>query len=134
MALTAAAAVLLSVTGHVISGKKISWDRIIFDTTYVSTYSLLKAKYFYTSGSNLLIKKLNERGVKNIGAMTGAVSILSLMSNFLGNVPYSVIARNWVERQPAYHKFPLPEGQHGDELGNIDLEQQLDLLLAKHNH
>ena len=132
VALTAAATVALSVAGHVISGKKINWDRIIFDTSYVSTYSLLKAKYFYTNGSHLLIKKLKERGIENIGARTGAVSILALMSNFLGNVPYSYIARNWVERQPAYHIFPLPEGQRGAELGHIDLEQQLDRLLAQH--
>ena len=132
-ALTAAASVLLSVTGHVLSGKEMNWDRIIFDTTFVSTFSLLKTKYFYTNGAHYLVKKLKEQGIDNIGARTAAVSVLSLMNNFAGNVPYAVIARRWVERQPTYHKFPLPEGRRGDELDHIDLEQQLELLLAQHN-
>ena len=133
VALTAAASVLLSVTGHVISGKKISWDRIIFDTTYVSTYSLLKAKYFYTNGTHWLTEKLNKSGTSRVGAETAIASAMALLSNFAGNVPYSYIARHWVERQSTYNKFPLPDGQRGDELGNIDLEQEIDRLLAKHN-
>lgn len=132
VALTAAASVLLSVTGHVISGKQVNWDRIIFDTTYVSTYSLFKAKFFFTKGSHYLIKKLKDSGIDNIAVSAALVSGLSLLSNFAGNVPYSVVARHWVERSPEYHKFPLPKGQRGDELSNIDLEQHLDHLLAEH--
>ena len=132
-ALLSSASVLISVTGHVLSGKKINWDRIIFDSTYVSTYSLLKAKYFYYKGGRHLISKLKERGIENVGAISGVLSVLALINSVAGNLPYAVIARHWVERQPDYHKFPLPAGQRGDELGHIDLEQQLDHLLAQHN-
>ena len=132
-ALLSGASVLISVTGHVLSGKEVNWDRIIFDSTYVSTYSLFKAKHFYYKGGNYLIKKLKARGIENIGAISGALSVLALINSVAGNLPYAVIARRWVERQPDYHKFPLPAGQHDDELGRIDLEQQLDHLLSQHN-
>ena len=136
VALTAAASVLLSVTGHIISGKEVNWDRIIFDTSYVSTYSLFKAKYFYTNGTHFLTEKLKSMGVNRKGIDTAVASVMALMSNFAGNVPYAVIARRWVERQPDYHKFPLPKGQQSDEMEHIDLEQHLeqhlDHMLNKH--
>ena len=124
----AAASIALSVAAHIISGKEINWDRIIFDTSYISTYSLFKAKYFYVGGSRWLIKKLGERGVQNIGTMTGVASAMALLNNVLGNVPYSIITRNWIERRPSNHKFPLADTYV--DLANIDLEPQLDRLLT----
>ena len=132
-ALLATASVLISVTGHVLSGKEVNWDRIIFDSTYISTYSLFKAKYFYSNGGSYLIKKLKERGIESTGAKSGVLSVLALINSIAGNVPYAFIARRWVERQPDYHKFPLPAGQRDAELGNIDLEQQLTHLLTHYN-
>ena len=132
VALTAAASALLSFSGHVLSGKPMNWDRIIFDTTFISTYSLFKANYFYTNGTRMFIRKLNEKGISRMGTNTAVASAMSLISNFLGNVPYAIVARNWVERRPDYHKFPLPKNQRGDKLEDIDLAQHLDQLLAKH--
>lgn len=133
IALTAAASVALSVAAHVISGKEINWDRIIFDTTYVSTYSLYKAKYFYTGGSRLLIRKLKEHGIDRKGTATAVTGVMALLNNILGNVPYSIIARNWVEHRSAYNKFPVQDAATSQAGQHTDLEQELDRLLVKHN-
>ena len=130
VALTAAASVIYSVTGHLISGKEMNWDRIIFDTAYISTFTLFKAKYFYTNGSLLLINFLKKKGIENVATVTSAVSVISLMNNALGNVPYAWIARHWVERPAPYNKFPLPKDVARDDLIYYDPIQDIEQVLA----
>lgn len=101
VAAIAAATLMTSVVAHIASGKEINWDRIIYDTTFVSTYSIYKSTYFYTRGSRALISKLN---VKGIAKQTGVMSVMAVISNAMGNIPYSLISRQWIEKKTNYDK------------------------------
>ena len=104
VAVVAGITTVLSVITHIISGKKLNWDRIIYDTTFVSTYSLYKATYLYTNGSRAIIDKYK---IGTTAKQNGIRIGLSLLSNIMGNVPYSVISKKWVEHKVNYHKFPV---------------------------
>ena len=129
VALTAAASVIFSVGAHLLSGKEMNWDRIIFDTAYISTFTLFKAKYFYTKGSLKLIDIFKKKGVDNIGTTLGIVGTMGLMNNVLGNFPYAWIARNWVERPVPHNKFPLPKEVARDDFSYYDLAQEIEQVL-----
>ena len=101
VAAIAAATLMTSVVAHIASGKEINWDRIIYDTTFVSTYSIYKSTYFYTRGSRALISKLN---VKGIAKQTGVMGVMAVISNAMGNIPYSLISRQWIEKKTNYDK------------------------------
>ncbi|MDE3270274.1 MAG: hypothetical protein OYH77_08355 [Pseudomonadota bacterium] len=104
VAAIAAATLITSVVAHIASGKEINWDRIIYDTTFVSTYSMYKSTYFYTRGSRALISKLNKLNVQGIAKQTGVMSVMAVVSNAMGNVPYSLISRQWIEKKNHYSK------------------------------
>ena len=101
VAAIAAATLMTSVVAHIASGKEINWDRIIYDTTFVSTYSIYKSTYFYTRGSRALISKLNVQG---IAKQTCVMSVMAVVSNAMGNIPYSLISRQWIEKKTHYNK------------------------------
>ena len=106
IALISSSTMLLSVVGHVISGKEMNWDRIIYDTTFISTFSLYKSIYFYTGGSRALIKNFN---ISTKIGQTTLMSGMALLSNALGNVPYALISRHWIEKKPPPNMFPVQE-------------------------
>ena len=121
VAVIAGVTTALSVITHIISGKKLNWDRVIYDTTFVSTYSLYKATYLYTKGSRAIIDNfMVDTKAKQNGIRVG----LSLLSNIMGNVPYSVISKRWVEHKVDYHKFPTTGEKH-------DTSAKLASILAK---
>ena len=108
IALISSSTMLLSVFGHVISGKEINWDRIIYDTTFISTFSLYKSIYFYTGGSRSLIKNFN---ISTKTGQTALMSGMALLSNALGNMPYAIISRHWIEKKPPPNMFAAPDTQ-----------------------
>ena len=125
IALISSSTMLLALIGHVISGKAINWDRIIYDTTFISTYSLYKSVYFYTGGSRALIKNFN------ISSKTGQTSLMSgmaLLSNILGNIPYALIARHWIEKKPPPNMFTAPANTQP----LADITQLVNLLRLTH--
>ncbi len=103
IALISSTTMLMSVVGHIVSGKKINWDRIIYDTTFISTFSLYKSIYLYTNGSRALIKNYN---ISTKTGQTALMSGMALLSNSLGNVPYALISRHWIEKKPPPNMFP----------------------------
>ena len=105
IALISSSTMLLAVVGHVISGKEINWDRIVYDTTFISTFSLYKSIYFYTNGSRALIKNYN---INTRGGQTALMSGMALLSNVIGNVPYATISRHWIEKKPPPNMFTPP--------------------------
>ena len=121
IALISSSTMLLSVFGHVISGKEINWDRIIYDTTFISTFSLYKSIYFYTGGSRALIKNFN---ISTKTGQTALMSGMALLSNALGNVPYAVISRHWIEKKPPPNMFAVPDTQQQVD----DITQLVSLL------
>ena len=127
IAAISAATLLTSVLAHVASGKEINWDRIIFDTTFVSTYSMYKSTYFYTKGSRLLVNKLN---INTKAGQTGIMSVMSVVSNALGNVPYSLISRQWIEKKIHLDKKTETLAKQDTRFLNINAE--LNKLLEKH--
>lgn len=104
IALISSSTMLSAVVGHLVSGKEMSWDRIIYDTAFISTYSLYKSIYFYTGGSRALIKNFN---ISSKRGQTALMSGMALISNALGNVPYSVTSRRWIEKKPPANMFPV---------------------------
>ena len=114
IALISSSTMLLSIIGHVISGKEINWDRIIYDTTFISTYATYKSIYFYTGGSRALIKNFN---INTTAAQTALMSGMALLSNILGNIPYALISRHWIEKKPPPNMFPVQDNiQSGENL------------------
>lgn len=125
IALISSSTMLLSVVGHVVSGKEINWDRIIYDTTFISTFSLYKSIYFYTGGSRALISNYN---ISTKTGQTALMSGMALLSNILGNIPYALISRHWIEKKPPPNMFsPQDTEQQLDEI-----EQLVGLLRLKH--
>ena len=127
IALISSSTLLLSVVGHVVSGKEINWDRIVYDTTFISTYSLYKSVYFYTSGSRALIKNFN---ISSKTGQTALMSGMALLSNILGNIPYALISRHWIEKKPPPNMFPAQDNTQPLE----DIEQIVNLLRLKHQN
>ncbi len=117
IALISSATMVLSVIGHVISGKEINWDRIIYDTTFISTFSLYKSIYFYTGGSRALLKNFN---ISTKTGQTALMSGMALLSNVLGNIPYALISRHWIEKKPPPNMFSvLKDEQQVDEIARL---------------
>ena len=117
IALISSSTMLLAVVGHIISGKEINWDRIVYDTTFISTFSLYKSVYFYTNGSRALIKNYN---INTRGGQTALMSGMALLSNALGNVPYATISRHWIEKKPPPNMFtPQNDAQEFDDIAQI---------------
>ena len=127
IALISSSTLLLSVVGHVVSGKEINWDRIVYDTTFISTYSLYKSVYFYTGGSRALIKNYN---ISSKVGQTSLMSGMALLSNILGNIPYALISRHWIEKKPPPNMFPAQDNTQPLE----DIEQIVNLLRLKHQN
>ena len=125
IALISSSTMLLAVVGHVISGKEINWDRIVYDTTFISTFSLYKSIYFYTNGSRALIKNYN---INTKSGQTALMSGMALLSNIIGNAPYATISRHWIEKKPPPNMFtPQNDAQEFD-----DIEQIITYLSRKH--
>ena len=108
----AAATLAISMATHVATGKEINWDRIIYDTAYVSTYSLYKSKILYANGSRFIIEKF---GIGSSILRTGVMTGMSALSNITGNVPYAITARLWIEKPQAYNSFSVIAGLESDE-------------------
>ena len=130
IALISASTMLVSVTGHVVSGKEINWDRIVYDTTFISTISLYKSTYFYTKGSRALINNFN---ISTRNGQTAIMSGMALLSNSLGNIPYSIISRLWVEKKPPANVFSLQDVPPELQFDNVEqisayLQQRRDLV------
>jgi len=112
IALISSSTMLLAIIGHVISGKEINWDRIIYDTTFISTYSTYKSIYFFTGGSRALIKNFN---ITTTTGQTALMSGMGLLSNMLGNIPYALISRHWIEKKPPPNMFPVQDNSQSLE-------------------
>ena len=129
ISVAAAVTILASITAHIFAGKEINWDRIVYDTTYVSTYSLYKSIFLYTNGSRLLIKKM---GLNSKTSHTAVMVGMSVLSNVAGNLPYSFLARQWIEKMDEHNNFPLQTNLN--TLGDSDLGQALQAVITKHGY
>ncbi|MDE3269048.1 MAG: hypothetical protein OYH77_02055 [Pseudomonadota bacterium] len=128
ISVAAAVTILASISAHVFAGKEINWDRIVYDTTYVSTYSLYKSIFLYTGGSRFLIKRL---GLDSKASHTALMVGMSALSNVVGNFPYSFLARQWIEKMDAYNFSPLHPSLDNPTT-NDDLQQAIKKIITKH--
>lgn len=129
ISIAAAVTILASITAHVFAGKEINWDRIVYDTAYVSTYSLYKSIFLYTNGSRLLIKKM---GLNSKTSHTAVMVGMSMLSNVAGNLPYSFLARQWIEKMDEHNNFPLQSSLNA--LRDSDLGHVLQEVISKHGY
>lgn len=107
VALTAISVGLLSIVTHVVTGREMNWDRIIYDVAFISIFSLWKAKWFLTKIPDKIVNKYNPS--KNVGYTIRLV--LSLVNNAFGNAPYSLSTRYWLEDKREYGRLPIDNRQ-----------------------
>ena len=131
VAMTALATGGLSILTHVIMGRPMDWDRIVFDIAFISLFSLFKGNLFLAKIPNAI---QNSRfRLPNKGLEFASWIVLSLTSNILGNAPYTHATRLWMEEPTEYGRLPINDGTTQYNVQPDDLSKDVEKLIKENN-
>ena len=129
IALTAATTAILSISTHVIMGRPMNWDRIVFDMAFISILSLGKAHVLLTKVPQAIAKSSRIHLPQNLEFASWMM--LSLLSNVLGNYPYTKSTHYWLEGKREYGRLPISDGT--SNLQPSDLNKEIEKLIEEDN-
>ena len=127
IALTAATTAILSISTHVLMGRAMNWDRIVFDMAFISLLSLGKAHILLTKVPAIAKSKFNLPQNLEFSSWI----LLSLLSNVLGNYPYTKSTHYWLEGKREYGRLPINE--RTSSLQPSDLINDIEKLIEEDN-
>ena len=125
IALTAATTAILSISTHVVMGRPMNWDRIVFDMAFISILSLGKA--------HILLTKVPQAISIPPKFEFASWMLLSLTSNVLGNYPYTKSTHYWLEGQREYGRLPINDGTTQYNIQPADLIKGIEKLIEEDN-
>ena len=130
VAVTAITTAGLSIVTHVIMGRPMNWDRIVFDVAFISLFSLFKGNLFLSKIPKAIANsKFRLPPNLEFASWVG----LSLISNALGNVPYTMATRFWIEDQPEHGRLPINDGTTQYNVQPAELSEGIDQLIEEDN-
>ena len=130
VAITAIATASLSILTHVIMGRPMNWDRIVFDVAFISIFSLFKGNLFLTKIPKAIANsKFRLPPNLEFASWIG----LSLISNALGNAPYTAATRFWIEEQHEHGRLPINDRTTQYNLQPANLSEGIDKLIEEDN-
>ena len=128
VAITAAATACLSIFTHVVMGRPMNWDRIVFDVAFISIFSLFKGRIFLSKIPDAIANsKFRLPPNLEFASWIG----LSLISNALGNAPYTWATRFWMEEHPGHGRLPINDGMTQYNIQPADLSKDVEKLIEE---